>query len=229
MMAARPEFNADCTQFALMRTGEMPWEPTPYPGVSQKLLERVNHPEKGRETVLLKLEPGSSLPTETCRERVEVFVLEGRYADEHGDYGQYTFILNPPGFTHTPSSTEGCVVYFKRRHPFRAEPETERMVVDTQKVQWLSFPQRKAEVLHIYKDPDGIDTRRFGHVFPDARLPRHGHPTGEEVLVVEGHLIDSAGAHGPGTWMRVPNTFVHEPYTAGDGCRMFIREGDNYW
>jgi anti-sigma factor ChrR (cupin superfamily) len=228
-MTNQPQVNADCKEFALVHTERMEWEPTGHPGVSQKLLERVNDPEKGRETALLRFEPGARLPTESPEERVEVFVLEGRYADEHGEYGQYTFILNPPGFTHTPSSKTGCVVYLKRRMPFRAEPETERMVVDTQKVEWLAFPHRNAKVLHIYKDPNGIDTRRFGEVFPNSQLPHHDHPTGEEVFVVAGALIDDMGEHGPGTWMRAPNTFVHAPRTGGQGCRMFIREGDNYW
>jgi anti-sigma factor ChrR (cupin superfamily) len=228
-MSLKPELNADCNAFVLVHTQDMDWEPTGHPGVSQKLLERVNDPEKGRETALLRFEPGAALPAEESDERIEFFVLEGTLDDEHGSYGLHTFIQNPPGFRHTPSSRSGCVVYFKRRRPFRAEPETERMVVDTEAAEWQAFPHRSAKVLHLYKDPNGIDTRRFGEVFANAKIPNHDHPTGEEVFIVKGCLIDDAGAHRTGTWMRVPTTFTHAPYTADESCRMFIREGDNYW
>ena len=49
-------------------------------------------PRKGRETVLVKLEPGASLPKETLKDRLEFFVLEGSVQDEHGIYTEHTYV-----------------------------------------------------------------------------------------------------------------------------------------
>src|SRR5687768_17362473 len=112
-MLAAAQVNADPTQCAVVDTNKLPWEPTAHRGVSIKVLERVNDPVKGRETALFKLEPGTALPAETLEERLEIFVLEGSFTDGHGSYGQHTWIRNPPGFTQTLSSKEGCVFYAK--------------------------------------------------------------------------------------------------------------------
>ncbi|MDH3739899.1 MAG: cupin domain-containing protein, partial [Alphaproteobacteria bacterium] len=103
-MTVQQELNADPDALALMVTAEMAWEATDIPGVSQKLLERVIDDEKGRETALIKVDPGTTFPHDSLPQREEIFVLEGSLSDEHGDYGQHTFILNPAGFTHTLSS-----------------------------------------------------------------------------------------------------------------------------
>ncbi len=84
-MTALQAFNADPDAMVLMETAEMAWQATDIPGVSEKLLERVIDDEKGRETAIVKLEPGTTLPTETLARRMDIFVLEGSLSDEHGD------------------------------------------------------------------------------------------------------------------------------------------------
>ena len=105
--------NADPTQCAVVNTNEIPWEPTEHRGVSRKVLEFVNDPRKGRETSLLKFEPGARMVAETLTDRLDILVLEGTYSDGHGDYGPHTFIRNPPGLHHAPASKQGCVIYAK--------------------------------------------------------------------------------------------------------------------
>ena len=68
-MFAGAQVNADPTQCAVVDTNKVQWEPTAQRGVSIKVLERVNDAVKGRETALVKLEPGTTLPTETVSER----------------------------------------------------------------------------------------------------------------------------------------------------------------
>ena len=135
-MSARAQVNADPNKVAMMDTNAMPWEPTEWAGVSRKVLELVHDAKKGRETSLLKFEPGAKIPTHVLEHRMDVFVVEGTYADDHGEYGVHTFLRNQPGFRHTPASKTGCVTYAKWRVPIRpgAGP---RIVIDAQTAQWL--------------------------------------------------------------------------------------------
>ena len=226
-MTALQAFNADPDAMVLMETAEMAWQATDIPGVSEKLLERVIDDEKGRETAIVKLEPGTTLPTETLARRMDIFVLEGSLSDEHGDYGQYTFVMNPAGFCHTLTSKEGCVFYRKLRKPIR--DDTERLVIDTNKVEWQPFGHRAAEVVHFYRDPHGIENSRFGEVFANQQIPSHDHALGEETLIVDGMLKDEMGSYGPGTWLRFPIGLAHAPYTEEQSCKMLIRDGDLVW
>jgi anti-sigma factor ChrR (cupin superfamily) len=220
--------NADPNQVVVMNTNAMAWEKTEHPGVSRKVLEAVNDPRKGRETSLLRFEPGASLPTETLVDRMDLFVIEGACSDEHGSYGRHTFVRNPPGLRHTLSSKDGCVLYVKWRVPIRREVGT-RLVIDAQTAQWLDFPHRGASVLHLYPNADGIETGRIGNVHPNRRIPAHDHSIGEETLVLQGCLKDEYTAYTTGMWFRMPCGVPHAPYTENENCMMLIREGDLVW
>ena len=220
--------NADPTQCAVVNTNEIPWEPTDYPGVSRKVLEFVNDPRKGRETSLLRFERGARMPAETLTDRLDILVIEGIYSDGHGEHGPHTFIRNPPGFHHAPASKDGCVIYAKWRVPIRPDAG-ERIVIDAKTAQWMAFPHRGADVLHLYPNKDGIETSRIGNVHPNRRLPSHDHSIGEETLVLEGVLKDEYASYSQGFWFRMPCGMPHAPYTEGENCKMLIREGDLVW
>jgi anti-sigma factor ChrR (cupin superfamily) len=227
-MTAALEVNADPNKVVVMNTNEMNWEPTADKGVSRKTLERVKDARKGRETSLLRLESGASLPAEELTERVEMFVLEGSCSDGTGTYGLHTFVRNQPGFRQTLSSKDGCVLYVKRRVPIR-KTDNERMVVDGKNAQWTPFPARGARVLHLYRDVHGVETARIGDVYPERKIPSHDHAMGEETFVIEGCLKDEYGSYGPGTWFRFPIGVPHAPYTEQQNALMLIREGDLVW
>ncbi len=226
-MPSKAQFNADPDKQVVMHTEDMEWEATSVPGVSQKLLERVIDTEKGRETALLRLDPGTTLETEVLAERLDLFVVEGDYADGVGEYGRRTFVRHQPGTAHTPSTRNGCVLYVKRRNPIREKDDP--ILIDTETVEWTAFPHRGADVVHFYRDPHGIETARYGKVYPDKRIPSHDHAMGEETLVVDGELKDEFGVYGPGTWFRFPIGVAHAPYTEDKPCFMLIREGDLVW
>lgn len=57
---------------------------------------------------------------------------------------------------------------------------------------------------------------------PGVFFPLHGHPGGEEILVLEGYFIDETGKHPPGTYMLNPEGFIHRPYSE-DGCLTFVK------
>lgn len=226
-MRVAPNVNAEATKVAVVDTNQVPWEPTEWPGVERKVLEFVDHPRMGRETSLLRFAPGASLPTVTLVDRMDLFVIEGECADEHGRYGEHTFVRNQPGFSHTLASTTGCVLYVKWRVPIR--PGGERLVIDAKTATWMEFPHRGADVLHLYPNRDGIETGRIGHVHTNRRLPSHDHSIGEETFVLRGALIDEYATYGQGVWFRMPCGVAHAPYTGDERCMMLIREGDLVW
>lgn len=226
-MRSAAAVNADPKQVALVNTNDIPWERTEWAGITRKVLEFVNDPKKGRETSLLKFEPGAALPAATLEDRMDIFVMQGSFSDEHGTYGEHTFIRNQPGLRHAPASREGCVLYVKWRVPIR--PGGERLVIDAKTAQWLDFPHRGAKVLHLYPNQDGIETGRIGNVHPNRKIPSHDHSIGEETLVLQGCLKDEYTAYTPGIWFRMPCGVPHAPYTEAEGCMMLIREGDLVW
>ena len=226
-MRVAPNVNADANKVAVVDTNAIDWEPTEWPGIERKVLEFVNDPRKGRETSLLRLAPGASLPATTLVDRMDLFVVQGSCADEHGTYGEHTFVRNPPGLAHTLASASGCVLYVKWRVPIR--PGGERIVIDAKGAQWLEFPHRGADVLHLYPNRDGIETGRIGHVHVQRRIPSHDHSIGEETFVLRGKLIDEFREYGAGVWFRMPCGVAHAPYTQDERCMMLIREGDLVW
>ena len=50
----------------------------------------------------------------------------------------------------------------------------------------------------------------------------HGHPGGEEILVLQGSFEDEIGVHPPGTYMLNPEGFIHSPYSS-EGCLTFVK------
>jgi hypothetical protein len=55
-----------------------------------------------------------------------------------------------------------------------------------------------------------------------STFPRHGHPEGEEVLVLEGVYSDEGGSFPAGTYILRPEGFEHTPFSV-EGCLLLVR------
>ena len=55
-----------------------------------------------------------------------------------------------------------------------------------------------------------------------ARFPEHGHPGGEEVLVLEGIFSDQHGHYGKGWHLLNPSDSRHESYSE-NGCLLLVK------
>ncbi len=227
-MPAKQPINADPNAVVVIDTNDMPWEPTEHRGVSQKVVERVIDPKKGRETAFVRIEPGASMPAETLTERLDVFVLEGTLEDGGKRHGEHTFVRKQPGDTFAVSSADGCVYYAKRRVAIRPT-DSDRLEIDAKTAPWTPFPHRGADVLHLYRDAHGIETSRFGQVHPNRKIPTHNHAMGEETYIVRGALTDEYTAYTSGYWFRMPIGVEHTPFTRDEPCLMLVREGDLVW
>ena len=57
---------------------------------------------------------------------------------------------------------------------------------------------------------------------PGSRFHEHGHPEGEEILVLSGTFSDERGDFGAGSYMLNPEGFRHAPFS-GEGCLLFVK------
>ena len=62
---------------------DLPWHPTPFPGIEQKILLRDE--ERGLITALVRMAPGARLPLHEHADVEQTYVLEGSLADDEGN------------------------------------------------------------------------------------------------------------------------------------------------
>jgi anti-sigma factor ChrR (cupin superfamily) len=92
-------------------TNRMAWQAGGEPGVSVKrLFKDPAFPERMR---LEKWAAGTHRARHTHPQGVEVFVLEGAFADENSHYAKGAWLRSPPGAEHAPFTEEGCILYIK--------------------------------------------------------------------------------------------------------------------
>ena len=199
--------NMQFDQPVVVRTAEMEWQPSPSKGVWRKPLER-EAAEHGHTTSLVRYDAGSKFSAHEHPRGEEIFVLDGVFSDETGDYPAGTYIRNPPGSSHSPFSNEGCDLLVKLDQ-FGAD-DVFSLRIDTNKGDWLpgEFGVRvmplfyyETEMVALYKWPAG------------TRYEMQPHFGGEEVLVISGTLCDEYGEYPPGTWLRNPHNSEQSRYT----------------
>ena len=93
------------------RTEELSWQATARPGIEVKSLYSVDG--FADTTELQRWAPGASPGTVAYEGGVEIFVLEGSFADEHGSYEKHSWLRLPDKAEHTPVSSSGCELYVK--------------------------------------------------------------------------------------------------------------------
>lgn len=66
----------------------------------------------GRTVALIAMQPGCGYPRHRHRGVEEVLVLQGGYADEHGEHRRGSMVRYPDGSTHSPRALPGdcCVL-----------------------------------------------------------------------------------------------------------------------
>jgi anti-sigma factor ChrR (cupin superfamily) len=201
--------NADFSQRAVMHTTAMDWQASPSPSVWRKRLDLAAGAETSRVTSVVRYDAGSSfaLHPHPCGE--EIFVLDGVFADEHGEYPAGTYLLNPQGFNHAPFSKQGCVLFVK----LQQYPSTEHITIDTKSADWPDTGVPELRLLTLYDNGRG-ETVRLARFAPGCRVPAHDHVGGEELFVIAGEVADEFGAYPAGTWIRQPDASRHEPVSA---------------
>lgn len=98
-----------------------------------------------------------------------------------------------------------------------------RVVVDTPSLEWQGSPMPG-----VWRKPLAREDAEKGHATsivrydPGSRFSEHGHPLGEEILVLEGTFSDQSGDYPAGTYFRNPPGFRHAPFSE-DGCVLLVK------
>jgi len=107
------QFAAGDTRPVRIDTGTAEWRPGLVAGLSVMPL----HEFEGISTALVRWAPNTQFGTHTHPGGEEIFVLEGVFRDEHGEYAAGSWLRNPRWSRHTPyTGDEGAIIFVKVGH-----------------------------------------------------------------------------------------------------------------
>jgi hypothetical protein len=99
-----------------------------------------------------------------------------------------------------------------------------RVVLRTAELPWQASPiagvWRKR--LHRVGPEESGQVTSLVRFDAGSSFAEHGHPDGEEVLVLSGIFSDGDGDWGPGSYLLNPDGTRHTPWSSG-GCELFVK------
>ncbi len=214
------QINADLSMRAVVHTGQMQWTSSPSGTVWRKRVHLVGPPESGQVTSIVRYEPRSSFPAHDHPDGEEIFVLDGVFSDEHGDWPAGTYLLNPEGFRHAPFSTPGCLLFVKlRQFP---GPNRRHVVADTDALEWQPglVPGTASKLLYAqsgYSDETCLE--RWDAGMEPGEIT---YENGVELFVISGEFSDEYGRNPEGSWLRMPPGSKHRP-RSDRGCTLYVK------
>lgn len=97
-----------------------------------------------------------------------------------------------------------------------------RALVHAGEQPWVPSPAKGVERRMLFRIGDEkARATSIVRYAPGSRFPRHGHPGGEEFLVLEGVFQDESGDFPAGTYVRNPPGTGHAPASEG-GCVILV-------
>lgn len=99
-----------------------------------------------------------------------------------------------------------------------------RVTVDTARLAWTRSPGGEVlrKRLHRVGRAEAGQVTSLVHYPAGAAFPRHDHPDGEEILVLEGVFSDEHGDWPAGSYLLNPEGFAHAPFSR-EGCTLFVK------
>ena len=210
--------NADYSKKIVINHHDLPWIQSPESGVERRMLERLGG-EGAKATSMVRYQPGSQFQMQTHEFGDEILVLDGIFSDETGNYPAGTYVMNPPGSSHTPFSETGCTLFVKLRH--LSQDQVDREVIDTKIAPWYQGMVPGLHVMPLMKQGSGSTLVRWA---PQTYFNPHRHYGGEEIFVVDGFFEDEHGRYPAGSWIRSPHLSLHQPFSK-EGCIIFVKTG----
>ena len=206
MNSVKENFNLDFSQVVVIHTQQQPWIDSPAAGVQRIRLERESA-ESGHVTSIVKYAPGSKFTSHKHPKGEEIFVLEGVFSDENGDYPAGSYLRNPPGSSHAPFSKDGCTLFVKLNQ-FK-ELDQALLAINTLQQPWLPGQGNlRVKPLHQFQE----ESVALAHWPAGERFAPHKHWGGEEIFVLKGEFKDEHGIYPKGTWIRSPHLSEHCPF-----------------
>ncbi|HVZ34921.1 MAG TPA: cupin domain-containing protein [Polyangiaceae bacterium] len=97
-------------------------------------------------------------------------------------------------------------------------------IVRANDLSWQASPSPSVWRKRLFHDgpPEAGTVTSLVRFDPGSMFPSHGHPEGEEVIVLEGVYSDERGSFPAGTYLLSPDGFQHTPFSV-EGCLLFVR------
>jgi anti-sigma factor ChrR (cupin superfamily) len=101
---------------------------------------------------------------------------------------------------------------------------TIRVVMDTREMAWTPSPAGTVlrKRLHLVGEVESGQVTSLVRYLPGSSFPEHGHPEGEEILVIEGTFSDHVGDAQAGAHLLNPEGFRHAPHSE-PGCLILVK------
>lgn len=91
-----------------VNVAELPWEETPWPGIFKKVL--LEDKDTGLTTLLMRMEPGATLPYHEHTRIEQTYVIEGSLKDDQGEVTSGNYVWRPAGSRHAAWSPNGALL-----------------------------------------------------------------------------------------------------------------------
>ena len=193
----------------LINTNDLEWENTQNKGIYKKLLSK----KEDEETSILNFEESSKLNNNSKINSVEIFVLEGVYKNEFGEFKSGTYLNLPNENEAFVSSNTGCVIFRKEN----CDKGVENIIIDTNSTPWLKG-QGNLEVMPLFTQTALVKWPQNERFIP------HKHWGGEEIFVLKGRFMDEYGIYPKGSWIRSPHLSTHFPFVEEETI-IFVKTG----
>lgn len=193
----------------LINTNDLEWENTQNKGIYKKLLSK----KENEETSILKIEESSKLNNDSKINSVEIFILEGIYKNEFGEFKSGTYLNLANENEAFVSSNTGCVIFRKEN----CDKGVENIIIDTNSTPWLKG-QGNLEVMPLYTQTALVKWPQNERFIP------HKHWGGEEIFVLKGRFMDEHGIYPESSWIRSPHLSTHFPFVEEETI-IFVKTG----
>jgi len=214
------EINSDFSERVVIRPEDMAYVPSPSVGVERIMLDRIGG-EVARATSIVRYAPGSSFSRHMHAGGEEYLVLDGVFSDEYGDFPVGSYVRNPVGTGHAPSTRDGATILVKLWQ-FQAGDDRQ-FSVDTRAESFSPGLVDGLSVLPLHSF--GTENVALVRWSPGTVFKQHRHWGGEEIYVIEGTFADEHGVYPAGTWLRNPDGSTHTPYTTEEGALIYVKTG----
>lgn len=201
--------NSDYEKKVFIDTNDLSWENQEQRGVYKKILSC----KESEETSLIKFEPDTTLNSKGKINSVEIFVLEGVYTNQFGDFEKGTYMYLPQEDEGKVQSKTGCVIFRKTNH----FDDAQDIIVDTTSTQWQPG-QGNLQVMPLGSQGALVKWPK------DERFVPHRHWGGEEIFVLDGIFMDEHGKYPKGSWVRSPHMSEHYPFVEEETI-IFVKTG----
>jgi anti-sigma factor ChrR (cupin superfamily) len=195
------QLNMDRRLAVCVRPADQSWQDAPQAPIKRWPLER-EAPESGQVTSLVEYLPQARFPQHQHPNGEEIYVLEGVFSDETGDYPAGSYLRSPAGSRHSPFSEAGCLIFVKLNQFADGDRAAVRLRPSEQS--WSKRADGAViSLLHRFADEETV-------LYSCAASQALNLPAGPgELLVLAGSLQSAEGDLPALTWLRRPDLAGH--------------------